>query len=478
MRPENVQRGSITIFSILIMLLVTGALLTLLESARIHQVQRIGQIRTESAIESAFSCYETVLWEEYRLLACEMSAVQETLLLCANSSNPDDVRGLNFYRMQVEETELSSYTFLTDGDGQAFVNAVSAYMEQNLLYESANSIYNQYEAVKSLMDGGNGDCAGSIEDALDALEELEKGRQRRARGGGDIFNPLETIKEFQSKALLSLVTEDIEAVSENHQDLAEVVSHRRLAQGREPVLEESNWLDRVFLQQYLLTYFSDYTHVQDEEAWQYELEYLIGGKSSDKHNLSAVVEQLLLVREVANMAYLLADGRKVEEAALLATALGGISCNPIIIETIKFGILAAWAYAESILDVRALLQGKKIPLIKNAQLWTLELENIGKIADRSWCAKESNLGLSYLSYLSILLLFQDDKVLAMRAMDIQELTLRRNNPDAELYMDDLLIHACADVTYRYGSIFMSIGTTDAYADWDYLVRTQASYHYK
>lgn len=37
------------------------------------------------------------------------------------------------------------------------------------------------------------------------------------------------------------------------------------------------------------------------------------------------------------------------------------------------GILAAWAFCESVLDLRALLDGDKIPLIKSDTSWTSSL---------------------------------------------------------------------------------------------------------
>ena len=40
----------------------------------------------------------------------------------------------------------------------------------------------------------------------------------------------------------------------------------------------------------------------------------------------------------------------------------GASVNPAIIEAVKYGILAAWAYVESVLDIRALLDGDKIKI--------------------------------------------------------------------------------------------------------------------
>ena len=91
---------------------------------------------------------------------------------------------------------------------------------------------------------------------------------------------------------------------------------------------------------------------------------LIGGKDNDADNLRVTVDRLLLLREGLNMASLMAMPDKQSEAMALAVTLAGATVNPAIIEAVKYGILAAWAYVESVLDVRTLLDGGKISLVK------------------------------------------------------------------------------------------------------------------
>lgn len=205
------------------------------------------------------------------------------------------------------------------------------------------------------------------------------------------------------------------------------------------------------------------------------MEYLIGGRDNDIENLRVVVNYLLLIREAANLVYLFADMEKVQQAQLLAIALAGATANPAIIEVVKIGLLAAWAYAESVLDVRALLEGKKIPLIKSKDTWTLALENIGSISQEYMVAKESKLGLSYSTYLGILLMFPTDKELAYRAMDVQEITLQKTA--GSLRMDQLVVSSKAEVIYEYAPIFMSLKSVKATRNWNYQISTTVDYGY-
>ena len=171
--------------------------------------------------------------------------------------------------------------------------------------------------------------------------------------------------------------------------------------------------------------------------------------------------------------YITFDTAKYEEASLLAHALAGFSANPFVIETVKLGLLSAWAYGESVLDVRALLQGKKIPLLKNNDTWTLQLSSIGNIAEKNFCAKEVNGGLSYEDYLGILLLLQQNQKIALRAMDATEASLRKQLKDSGFCLDTLFVQAEVEMNYRYRPVFYI-----EYVPWNQIIRTKANYDYR
>ena len=106
------------------------------------------------------------------------------------------------------------------------------------------------------------------------------------------------------------------------------------------------------------------------------MEYLIGGKTSDVANLKVVVRRLLLIREGINLAYLETDVQKSQEALTLALGVTSAVGNPELAEPVKHAILAAWAYAESVSDVRILLDGGHVSLIKTEAQWRTSLEHL------------------------------------------------------------------------------------------------------
>ncbi len=47
------------------------------------------------------------------------------------------------------------------------------------------------------------------------------------------------------------------------------------------------------------------------------------------------------------------------QSETIAAALAGFTGNPAIIKTVQIAVVGAWAYIESIQDIRALLMGGK-----------------------------------------------------------------------------------------------------------------------
>lgn len=476
------EKGSITIFSLISLLLITAALFALLEGTRFQEIRRFAELQTESALESVFANYNSCLWENYHLLGADFNEMEEILQECADGRA--ETSRLNLLSFQAKDCEITEYTLLTDNGGSEFIRSVSTYMKDNILYESAKEIYNQYDAIKALLNESNVEFS-NIDDAIREIEVATQNQESFSVGTSgksknlsakEIGNLLEEVQKLQEYGILELVIEDTSKVSEAEYDFSNGLLVRQLNTGKNSVQADVNWMDRILLQQYLLTYMSSYGETRDGRALSYETEYLLGGKSSDKENLQIVVSKIFAIREAANFLYLISEPAKNQQAEALALMIGGTTLSPAIIEVIKIGLLTAWAFAESVLDIRALLEGKKIPLLKSEDSWTVELENIGNITQKFSSAKESTWGLSYESYLGILLLFEEEESLAMYAMNAQEATIRKIESDS-FGMDCLITQASAQIGYRYEPVFPFLHVIDAEKRWKYEVITNTDYGY-
>ena len=271
---------------------------------------------------------------------------------------------------------------------------------------------------------------------------------------------MEEAKSLQNVGILELVMKDTKKLSTAEQDFSNGLLKRNLQQGTIPITDSVSWSDRTLFIQYLQTYMSNFQSVQGNRALSYELEYLIGKKTSDVKNLKAVVNRLLAIREATNFLYLLSNPTKVMEAEALAATLAGASLNPAIIEVVKIGLLTAWAFAESVLDVRATGLGNMHELTKGYAM-----------------AKESAWGLDYQNYLGILLLLERGESLAMHAMNLQEATIRKNCKDTSFCMDTLMVQASLDILYSYEPVFPFLPVIDAEERWERKIVATRTYGY-
>ena len=98
---------------------------------------------------------------------------------------------------------------------------------------------------------------------------------------------------------------------------------------------------------------------------------MIAGKDSEKENLGMVFWRMLALRFVMNADSVYQDPAKEKEAVLLAASILGVTGFPPAVAVAKNLLLLALAYGESVIDVRNLADGKKIPAVKTSSDWQL-----------------------------------------------------------------------------------------------------------
>ena len=81
--------------------------------------------------------------------------------------------------------------------------------------------------------------------------------------------------------------------------------------------------------------------------------------------------------EAANITHILGDGDKRAKTLGMAEALAGFYGEILrLCGLSRRGVIAAWAYVEVFLDIRALLAGDKIALIKTETQWTAQFGSL------------------------------------------------------------------------------------------------------
>lgn len=521
-------RGSMTVFAALSIMLVASFLFVLLEAAHQQQLRRVAQMNTSLVVESVFSNYCSPLWEKYQILALDngMTEEQEPFvsweyyaadLSKESLSQRGFMRGTNHLRMDTKGAEFVAYRMLTDEDGRAYIKTLSDYMRNTIGQQAIEKLAAEYQQLSGMdiSDKPDDTALAGADNAIAEARRLEeekakkeeeerkkaqeaakkakatkkadkkaekKAKKKAGTEAGEraiepAENPLEIIKNLWHQGTLSLVLKDAKAVSNMKEDWSDSVSKREkyTGIGLEPIQTDAT--DTLLFTEYLLDHFACYTSGDAAGTLAYELEYLLCGNEKDQSNLSETVQRLLAVREAANLAYLAADASKQELAYSVALSLAGVTANPGIIYAVKCGLLAAWALAESVLDVRALLSGDKIAIIKNSAQWTSDLLHLGSVFSSFGTATNCQNGLSYQRYLGFLLMMQAQKV-SYRAMNIQEHVIRSKEGFEDFCMDHLVIDAEIAMNYSSHTIFTGMEQLTRNKKRAFTIPVQQSFSYR
>ncbi|MBS5284006.1 MAG: hypothetical protein KHY46_09095 [Clostridiales bacterium] len=246
---------------------------------------------------------------------------------------------------------------------------------------------------------------------------------------------LEQVGAMARQGFLELVVPEGAVVSGRTLELLDCPSGSRSDDGPEGDSGERGILERLIIGEYGIRFFRSFQKESSQDG-QYELEYLIQGEKKDRDNLSGTVARLLAVREGLNLVHILSDSGKRQEARTLAAAIaGGTGILPLV-SILTFFIMCIWALGESLMDVRRLLDGERVPLIKEAGDWSLSLEGLLEMGKTRTLAGTGDgaegKGLDYKGYLRLLLFAGYEQDTAYRMMDMMQLNIRKEQPGFRL----------------------------------------------
>ena len=122
------------------------------------------------------------------------------------------------------------------------------------------------------------------------------------------------------------------------------------------------------------------------------------------------------------------------EITALASTVAAVSLAPYLQPIIETSILFAWAYVESIQDIKILLDGGSVPLIKTGEDWHTSLTAAMGFQD-AFGNCESSRGLNYRGYLTILLAAQTEETQLEYLTDLMEMDIRETRYNENFRMD-------------------------------------------
>lgn len=318
--------------------------------------------------------------------------------------------------------------------------------------------------------GGSGSQSGSVSGTggSDGAAAGDTGGLPADTGNPD--NPEETsagesglqwkeIKEMldmiTQSGILLYVTDDVGALSNQELSVEGLPSESRSADrdaadffsGALSFLDVSEWkkllsglqvekwdssalVDEFYLLAYAEENFASYVRSPAREsALQYETEYLIAGKASDRENLKAVANRILGLRFLANYVYLSGSSEWKAASGSAAAALTGLLGFPQAKKAVEVLLTAAVSFGESMLDVHALFAGEKVPIMKDASTWNLTLQNAAVLLKNKGPVKQGKRNAGYEDYLKLLLAARMKReLLLFRMMDLMQANVALEEP--------------------------------------------------
>ena len=460
-----------TVFLTLSLTLILSLVFTVIEGARISAIRMKFECVADIGMNSVLAEYHRELLEQYDLLFVDMSYggghadIGNTEAHLKNymqkNLRPEGGRAgalgsRDFLAMNTDQVRIGQYSIASDEGGNVLKRQVTDYMADyplGAVLEKINlgtSEIGKYGLETRDVGAERSRYEAEIAEIEKPVQEVEEGVFEEI----PLDNPADAANATRSIGVLNLVLEDPSAVSAVKVNTDQYISHRSRMQGtgmcREAAALSGEPNELVF-QVYLFEKCGYYGEEMEKSLLKYQIEYILAGKNVDWQNLEYVAKRLLRWREVANVIYILSDSAKVAEAHTAAGALAAVLACPALLEPVAYTILFAWAYVESLQDVKTLLSGGRVPIMKTAADWKTGINSLKNVRG-SLSADSGGRGLNYKEYLQIMLFLQDQQKRTFRAMDIMEMDIRRTPGNGAFRLDGCFDTYEADlaVSSRFG----------------------------
>ena len=472
-RRNDKREGSVTVYMALTMAVLLSLFVALIESARERAIELVADCSVDLAVYSVFAEYQRELLEEYDLLFVDTSyktkdTSQRSLMrhleayIDENLSPGNSARGVakDLTDTFLEDTRVTEISYATDEGGEIFFRQAVGFMKQKYGVGYLEDIREEIDLAKEneLFTKDYTAQRQSVDGQIQSIKEQGVESGEVDEDGNAIMepvefdNPADQVNAGRSMGILALVA-DRQQVSQRGVSPGRLLSRRGVHHTGDGLCgrKKAGVGGKLWFELYIKEHCGCYRMPKENGALTYQQEYIIAGKDNDTDNLKAVVTRLLALRETANVTYLFSDVEKTAEAEAMAMTIASAAGIPALTELIKVSLLFAWAFAESVWDVKSLLAGRRIPLLKTPADWHYSLEGmlsygsdtVAEEAPEETAGQTASLAegkLSYEDYLFLFMSLQSREALVSRTMDMAEADVRKSSGDEGFCMDDCIDH--------------------------------------
>lgn len=451
------ENGYLTIFLAMSLTVILSLCVTLIEGARKNGARFMAEYAVDVGMNSILAEYHRELLEQYDVFFIDTSYGTNLPSIYNTSEHLRDYidknlswndaglfsYGQDLYDMSVQNILIGNLSVATDGSGKVFRKQAIEYMSDKYGIPLLTEVEEWEQVIKEYgLDSNNVTSERqSVDGRIGALDGSKIQVSEEEWVTVDIDNPADSVNAKRNKGVLILTMDQTDNLSNIGFNSEQAASRRQLYTGIGPVEgrdTEETIAELLLFDEYIFEKCSFYGNETEKSNMKYQVEYILSGRDNDLDNLKSIASRLLLIRESANASYLFSDTAKRARAAALAATVSAVVMLPELQALLEYSILFAWAFAESVHDVRVLFSGGRVPLLKNSGNWYTDIDVIFQSIDEGDSGGEDT-GLSYEDYLRVLVKMTGTDIKTMRLIDMVENDIRKTEGNEYFCMD-----ACID----------------------------------
>lgn len=445
--------GYLTVFLALSLTVLLSLCLTLVEGARNNGAKLMAEYALDVGMNSILAEYHRELLKQYDVFCMDTSYGSSKPSVYKTAEHLQEYMERNFscedlgiglfnqdlYDLSVQNLRMGNLAVATDEQGKVFRKQAIQYMYDKYGLSILSEVEQWERVVKeyNLDSSDVTDRRQAVDGQIDSLDGTEIQVSEEEWVEIDVENPADQVNVQRNKGVLLLAIRDTDHLSNAGFTKSQAASGRQLYKGQGPIAYRSGKEtipELLLFDEYILEKCSFYGEELEKSHLKYQVEYILAGKDNDLDNLKSIASRLLLIREAANAAYLFADSGKRAQASALAATVSAVLVLPELQLLLEYSILFAWAFAESVYDVRSLFDGGKVPILKTDSTWHTDIGALFEAAAGENGGK-SDTGLAYEDYLRVLLKMADTDTKTMRLIDMAELDIRKTAGNQGFRMD-------------------------------------------
>ncbi|MGL5259966.1 MAG: DUF5702 domain-containing protein [Lachnospiraceae bacterium] len=455
MSKTHKLQGYVTIFTSLMLTIVLMFYFLIVDGIRRQTVKFESECIVDIGLHSTFGEYNKELLEQYDLFFIDTSYETNTPSIDILSDHIFYFTSVNanqtsyLTKIQLDNIKIEGISRASDKNGAILKEQILRYME----HKTGMNVIEEFVDLSSSIEKNTTEGLDVRNDSFDTEREINEtiNRQNEELDNEDkisINNPANDVNGTRGSGILSI------ALAENTYVSSNLINKQLYFSNQENPLvgngyfgnrfESNNLLHKPLLSSYLFEKCSYYGEEKEKAELKYQMEYLLKGYEKDEDNLREVLEDILIIREGINFFYLMSDGEKMAELDAYATTITIVMPN--LQPLVKMSLAFAWSYAESVKDIRILLDGGKVPIIKNDSNWNTPLAQLVNFKSHLGTYKKNEIGITYDEYIRGFLLLQNEEKTLRRFMDIIEMDIRRT-PRNQYFRIDACIDSVMTTSY-------------------------------